>query len=99
MPRIVNGNILVFKLDNKSKFENIGIDVDVKNFIADLKNVEMSTINLIKNNLIKFGKSMYKNQGSFVIVCDYHFDDQLNIVPTIQEAIDFIEMEEIERSL
>jgi hypothetical protein len=34
-----------------------------------------------------------------VIVCDYLFNDELIIVPTLQEAYDYIEMEEIERQL
>ena len=29
----------------------------------------------------------------------YDFDENLNIVPTLQEAYDFIDMEEIERQL
>ena len=38
-------------------------------------------------------------KGSFVIVSDYIFDETLNIVPTLQEAFDVIELEEIEREL
>ena len=38
-------------------------------------------------------------KGSFVIVCDFSFDDSLTIVPTLQEAYDYIEMEEIQRDL
>jgi hypothetical protein len=34
-----------------------------------------------------------------VVVSNYSFDETLNIVPTLQEAQDFIEMEEIERQL
>jgi hypothetical protein len=33
------------------------------------------------------------------VVSKYSFDDTLSIVPTLQEAQDFIEMEEIERQL
>ena len=33
-----------------------------------------------------------------MIVCDFSFDDDLTIVPTLQEAYDYIEMEEIENS-
>jgi hypothetical protein len=32
-------------------------------------------------------------------VCEFSFDDSLSIVPTLQEAYDFIEMEEMERQL
>ena len=38
-------------------------------------------------------------KGSFVIVCSTSFSEELNIVPTMQEAFDYIEMEEIERQL
>ena len=38
-------------------------------------------------------------KGSFVIVCEFSFNDDLIIVPTLQEAYDYIEMEEIERQL
>jgi hypothetical protein len=37
--------------------------------------------------------------GSFVIVCEFSFDDELTIVPTLQEAYDYIEMDEMERQL
>ena len=48
--------------------------------------VNSEVIHLIKNNLIKFGESIYKRKGSFVVVSQISFDDDLNIVPTIQEA-------------
>ena len=49
--------------------------------------VNSEVIHLIKNNLIKFGESIYKRKGSFVVVSKISFDDDLNIVPTIQEAL------------
>ena len=52
-----------------------------------------------KNNLIKFGQSIYAKKGSFVVVSKISFEENLNIVPTMQEAFDFVEMEEIERQL
>jgi hypothetical protein len=51
------------------------------------------------NNFIKFEKYVSANKGSFVIVSNVNFDDNLNIVPTLQEAYDFIDMEEMERQL
>ena len=47
---------------------------------------------------------MDPNTISFVFffkykIVAYLFDETLNIVPTLQEAQDFIEMEEIERQL
>ena len=97
--KLVNGNTLVFKLTDKGEIGNIEFEGIVVNFVADLSDVNIDVIKSIKNNLIKFGQSIYNNKGSFVIVCDISFSDELNIVPTIQEAFDFIEMEEIERKL
>ena len=99
MTKIVNGNTLVFKVNNQGEFENIDINAEIKNFIADLSEVNKEIIPLIKNNLIKFGHSIYSTKGSFVVVSTFEFDENLNIVPTMQEAFDFIDMEEIERQL
>jgi len=99
MDNIVNGNTLIFKLNNKGEFKNIEINGEINNFIADLTEVNKEIIELVKNNLTKFGHSIYSTKGSFVVVSDFEFDENLNIVPTLQEAFDFIEMEEIERQL
>ena len=56
-------------------------------------------IERITNKFITFGESISAVNGSFVIVCEFSFDDTLIIVPTLQEAYDYIEMEEIERQL
>ena len=48
---------------------------------------------------VKFGQSIYAKKGSFVVVSKVSFEENLNIVPTMQEAFDFVEMEEIERQL
>ena len=92
-------NILVFSIKNG----NILIDskkyANVKNFIADLKDVDLATINKIKDKFVTFDRSVSNKQGSFVIVCQFSFNDKLTIVPTLQEAYDYIEMEEIERQL
>ena len=97
--KIINGHTLVFTLSGNNSFENITITDKILNFIADLSDVEINTLNSIKNNLIRFGISVSKNKGTFVVVSKYSFDDTLNIAPTLQEAQDFIEMEEIERQL
>ena len=97
--RIINGHTLVFTLNGNNSFENITVLDEILNFIADLSDVDIDTLNSIKNNLTKFGISVSKNKGTFVVVSKYSFDDILSIVPTLQEAQDFIEMEEIERQL
>ena len=97
--KIINGHTLVFTLSGNNSFENTIITDEILNFIADFSDVEINTLNAIKNNLTKFGISVSKNKGTFVVVSKYSFDDTLNITPTLQEAQDFIEMGEIERQL
>ena len=96
---IINSHTLVFALSENNSFENSTVSDGVNNFIADFSDVGINTLQSIKNNLTKFGISVSKNKGTFVVVSNYSFDETLNIVPTLQEAQDFIEMEEIERQL
>tara|TARA_B100000482_G_C12550391_1_gene275917 strand:- start:268 stop:558 length:291 start_codon:yes stop_codon:yes gene_type:complete len=92
-------NTIVFKISDKNDFSKLNFSKNVNNFIADLSDVDISVIDLLKDKFITFEKIVYKNKGSFVIVCSINFDEDLNIVPTLQEAYDFIDMEEIERQL
>ena len=92
-------NTVVFKISDKNDFSKLNLSKNVNNFIADLSDVDISVIDLLKDKFITFEKIVYKNKGSFVIVCSINFDEDLNIVPTLQEAYDFIDMEEIERQL
>ena len=96
---IINSHTLVFTLSENNSFENSTVSDGVNNFIADFSAVDINTLQSIKNNLIKFGISVSKNKGTFVVVSNISFDEGLNIAPTLQEAQDFIEMEEIERQL
>ena len=96
---IINSHTLVFTLSENNSFENSTVSDGVNNFIADFSSVDINTLHSIKNNLTKFEASVSKNKGTFVVVSNYSFDETLNIVPTLQEAQDFIEMEEIERQL
>ena len=89
---------LVFKLGNNN-FSDLNINSEIKHFIADLRGVGIEVAASIRNKFITFGKSISEINGSFVIVCEFSFDDTLTIVPTLQEAYDYIEMEEIERQL
>ena len=95
----LNQNTLVFKLSKDNNIADLQIKSEVKNFIADLKDVNIVVINKIKDKFITFDKNIKKSEGSFVIVSKFVFDEQLVIVPTLQEAYDYIEMEEIERQL
>ena len=99
MNNLVNGNTLVFKVSEKGEIGKLNITGDLTNFVADMSDVTAEVIKIIKNNLITFGQSIDSKKGSFVVVSTHQFDENLNIVPTMQEAFDYIEMEEIERQL
>ena len=99
MNDLVNGNTLVFKVSEQGEIGELNITGDVTNFIADMSDVTLEVVEFIKNNLITFGQSIDRKKGSFVVVSTHQFDENLNIVPTMQEAFDYIEMEEIERQL
>ncbi len=87
---------LVSDLDNEYKsFNNSNIILDISNYLA-LKPKDL-------NNFFSFAKNHKKNKKSFVIfIKEIDFNkvsDKINVVPTLQEAYDVIEMEEIERDL
>ena len=95
----MNNNTLVFKISDKNDFSKLNASQNIKNFIADLSTLKNDMHKLLINNFTKFEKYVNDNNGSFVIVSNVNFDDHLNIVPTLQEAYDFIDMEEMERQL
>ena len=76
---------------NMSKYSN-------NNIIIDLKNV------IIKDFLLLF-KSLENNQkkkNKSLVFLTPNIDnnsEDLNLIPTLQEALDFIDLEEIERDL
>ena len=92
-------NTLVFKLGADNNFSDLKITTEIKHFIADLRGVSVEVAENIKNKFITFANSVSAMNGSFVIVCDFSFDDDLTIVPTLQEAYDYIEMDEMARQL
>ena len=95
----VQESTLVFKLADENQELNLDIKSDIKHFIADLSGVSIEVAKSNTNKLITFGNSISDIEGSFVIVSEVSFDETLTIVPTLQEAYDYIEMEEIERQL
>jgi len=87
---------LVLNIDNQYDiFKNLNLIIDV----SKNKNITITTLNHIKI----LSKKHKKNKRSLVIVAeniDYNkVSNQLNVVPTIIEATDIIELEEIERDL
>ena len=95
----MNNNTLVFKISDQNDFSKLNQSQKVTNFIADLSELKNGMHEILINNFTKFEKYVSDNNGSFVIVSNINFDDKLNIVPTLQEAYDFIDMEEMERQL
>jgi len=97
---------IIIKKDSES-FEELAIQIGEqlssmtdKNIIIDLDDIEIRPSSLIPfEELARFQMSQKK---SFVIVADIDFDevdDAMIVVPTLQEAFDMIQMEEIERDL
>jgi len=95
----ITENTLVFKLGADNNFSDLKITTEIKHFIADLRGVSVEVAENIKNKFITFAGSVSAMNGSFVIVCEFSFDDDLTIVPTLQEAYDYIEMDEMAREL
>ena len=95
----ITENTLVFKLGADNNFSDLKITTEIKHFIADLRGVSVEVAENIKNKFITFANSVSAMNGSFVIVCDFSFDDDLTIVPTLQEAYDYIEMDDMTRQL
>ena len=95
----ITENTLVFKLGADNNFLDLKITSEIKYFIADLRGVSVEVAENIKNKFITFAGSVSAMNGSFVIVCEFSFDDDLTIVPTLQEAYDYIEMDEMARQL
>jgi hypothetical protein len=75
------------------------ITSEIKHFIADLRGVSVEVASEIRDKFITFAGSVSKMNGSFIVVCEFSFDEELTIVPTLQEAYDYIEMDEMERQL
>lgn len=90
---------LVFKLEEDNNLSDLKITAEIKHFIADFRGVNPELAEKIKNKFIIFANSISEMNGSFIIVCEFSFDDELTIVPTLQEAYDYIEMDEMARQL
>lgn len=97
-------NTLLFKINNRNNYLNssneIKSNINIKNIIIDLNEFNFDEIFDDLNNLFTDSKN---NNRSFVIIkSDYRSEYQslkMNIVPSLKEAIDIIEIEEIERDL
>lgn len=97
-------NTLLFKINNRNNYINssneIKSNINIKNIIIDLNEFNFDEIFDDLNNL--FIESKNNNRSFVIIKSDYRSEYQsikMNIVPSLQEAIDIIEIEEIERDL
>ena len=90
---------LIFRIGEDNNLSDLKITSKIKHFIADLRGVTPELAENIKNKFIIFANNISKMNGSFVIVCEFSFEEELTIVPTLQEAYDYIEMDEMERQL
>lgn len=99
-------NIIVINKETES-YEELAVLIDEqlsdfsqKNIIVNLDKEEVRPSSLIPFEAM--ANQYMRNKKSFVIVADIDFDeidDALVVVPTLQEAFDLIEMDEIERDL
>ena len=95
----VNDHTVVLKLSKDNGFDDIKISNKMLNFILNVGEMNQSLFEQISNKLLIFGEDVARQGGSFVIVSKNIISDNFNIVATIQEANDFIELEEIEKQL
>ena len=93
-------NSILFIIEKKDNPISIKLEINKENYNNYNKIVDLS--NIIPDQFIIILKTFTnQNDKSFVIVTekiDYDIDN-LNLVPTIQEAIDFIDLEEMERDI
>ena len=94
-------NSILFTLESCDSPVSLNSELYKSNYLNS--NIIIDLSDVVFNGFLNLLKAFSKkhNHKSFVIVSeniDYDKDD-LNIIPTIQEAFDYIEMEEIERDL
>ena len=97
-------NTLLFEVNSVNNYLKILVEiknnVQKKNIIIDFNELDFKDFFKDLNNLFKKSK---KNKKSFVIISSDFKSEYSNfsvdIVPSLQEAIDIIEIEEIERDL
>ncbi|SEK35489.1 hypothetical protein SAMN04487910_0328 [Aquimarina amphilecti] len=90
--------VIEFVKGIEDKYESMKND----NIVANLFSLKDLSINDV-NEFLRVSNKHKSNKRSFVIVTDkISYDDtpkEITIVPTLIEALDLIEMEEIERDL
>ena len=93
-----NATIIELAANLDKKYDDLSKD----NLIVNLFSVKNLKLNAI-NDFLLISKKHKAEKHSFVIVSSIidinETPDELTVVPTLQEAFDIIEMEEIERDL
>ena len=96
----IQKNCLIIQLseiEDEMSFINSLFSEECKHLILDLTEVSnLNTEHLTK--FTKFGKNLVQT-NSFIMISNQLLNDEFLIVPTLQEAFDLIEIEDIERSL
>jgi hypothetical protein len=93
-------NCLVVQLDSLDEsLESISFSAAAgdKSLILDLSKLPEVSAEYLEN-FTTFGKNTAVD-GSFYIVHEQEYNEQFPVVPTLLEAFDIIEMEDIERQL
>ena len=97
---LIQKNCLIIQLseiEDDMSFINSLFSKDCKHLILDLTEVSnINTEHLTK--FTKFGKNLVQT-NSFIMISNQLLNDEFLVVPTLQEAFDLIEIEDIERSL
>ena len=89
--------VIIKDLTVDLSFISSEIDDKYRHLILDLSEFSEFSQEKLKN-FTNFGKELVA-KNSFVIICQMEFSEDFPIVPTLQEAFDMIELEEIERQL
>ena len=95
----MNSNIKIFNIKNKDEF--------LLNFKSIKRNITFNiiiTLNFndfdnITERLFELSNLSIQNNKSFVLVNSIYHDENICVAPTVKEAHDIIEIEEIERDL
>ena len=89
--------VIIKDLTVDLSFISSEIDDKYRHLILDLSEFSEFSQEKLKN-FTNFGKELVA-KNSFVIICQMEFSEDFPIVPTLQEAFDLIELEEVERQL
>ena len=104
---ITDGTAVIFESSDLNKdflsnFKNVYTKLKQKNIILILSESQILNNNLIEN-ILKIPHTDNKGKYSFVFVSDHpdpnEIKAEISWAPTLQEAFDIIEIEEIQRDL